>query len=123
MSDPVSLLGTVISASGAAAQLTVSLFKLINEIKGAPQTLHEYQQEVSQFRDLLRQVESILESREKSEAAQEQLSPIKKLLENCTEYLNTAKEQFLQHVEGEGKMSLSIKLRMLVKKETFVASR
>ena len=124
MTDPVSILGTVVGVGGAAAQFAVTIFRLVNEVKDAPQTLTDFLQELSQFKDLLGQIERILlDDQERSKSAQEQLQPIKRLLENCTNNLTRARKQFPEPNEFNSHVSLLQRLRLVVKKDTFMASR
>ena len=124
MTDPISLLGTVVGVSGAAAQLTVTIFQLVNQVRDAPQTLIDFRQELSQFKDLLSQIEKVLLDHEgRSKAAQEQLRPVTKLLENCADNLNRARRQFPEPNDSDPHVSLLQRLRLVVKKNTFMASR
>ena len=124
MADPASILGTVVGVSGAAAQLTVAIFRLVNEVKDAPQTLIDFRQELSHFKELLSQIESILlDDHERSKSAQEQLLPIKKLLEHCADNLIRARIQFPEPNDHNIHVSLLERLRLVVKKDTFTASR
>ncbi|KAG8532048.1 uncharacterized protein KY384_003685 [Bacidia gigantensis] len=124
MADSASILGTIVAVSSSAAQLALTIFRLVHEAKDAPQILTDFRQELFQFKELLSQIEGILlDDEEKSEKAQEQLLPIKKLLENCSDYLIRAKHQFPEPNEYDPHVSLLQRLRLVVKKDAFVASR
>ena len=125
MADPASILGTVVGVTGSAAQLSLTLFRLFHELKDAPQTLQDFHQEIARFRDLLRDIETILGDKKRGKPASEQLSPLIELLEGCNGYLTRTETQFAQfrNVGSQDKVALSKRLRLLVKKELFNASR
>ena len=124
MADPASILGTVVGVSGSAAQLSVNLFRLLTELKNAPQTLHDFRLEISRFRDLLHDIETILCDKNPTKSTSEPLSPLINLLYGCKEDLNQTVTNLskLSNATSRERVALSSRLRLLVKKEAFNAS-
>ena len=122
--DPVSLLGTVVSCVGVVTTLTMNVSRYVTQIKGAPQTLHDYQQELMHFEDLLTQVQEALEQNKgKGASTESSRASANNLIGGCRTSLQRVQQEFPRPRGPSVEISIMQRITVVIKKDTFVASR
>ena len=127
MADPISLLGTVVSVASAVASLSFTIYRLTSNVSDVPQTLREFNSEITRFEQLLDQIKRILNERAKSKNGQDQLKPIQellKLLRSCEGYFIELDKRFPQrHDNNSNQISMTKKLKFVVQEDSFKSAR
>ena len=122
--DPISLLGTVVSCAGVATTLTMNVARYVTQIKGAPQTLRDYHEELMHFEDLLTQVREALEQKKGEGASTEKSrTSANNLIEGCQTSLERMEQEFPRKRGPDAEVTMKQRIIIVVKKDTFVTSR
>ena len=119
--DGVSILGTVVSTAGAVATLIMNVSNFVEQIRGAPQSLNDFHQELEQFDGLLTQIKDVvIRPGKKRDMISSDSATARALLDRCTKSLQRIQQDF---PEAGDQITMKKRILVVMKKDTFIATR
>ncbi|KAL3423010.1 hypothetical protein PVAG01_04757 [Phlyctema vagabunda] len=111
MSDPLSVIASVLGVTGAALGGSKALYSFITTLKDAPDALRDLGIELSSLNSILEQLKDVLENRDPKNLSQGQTSSLKKTenplreCENACRGFQRELDKVMSHMKKDGKDS------------------